>query len=384
MVAILIRLALLICLAAPAAAPAWAEGNLSLSIIAAPSDHQPVVGQMIPVTIRAVYDRKVAIEKLEIDPTDAFDWIQTGPDDWHEERIDGLPWIVMERHLAVWPKRSGPLQFGPARHRLTIIDRQSQRQDVVVEAKPLALSVGAFPALRGWHMAAEAVELTDELSTDAAHLQDGEQVVRTVRLRVLGALPEHLPPRPVVSENWLITFAAPVQRNLQLTADGPVAETVWTWQFRPHTGEPGMLEPVKIPYFNTRTHRLDAVEIPSLFIGYASFYTGQVPRGRVGAGQVWMLVGMAGLGLALGLLLAATRYAPEATRAGLRRFRARWSPIARLAMWRARRRGDLLTLLRLAGEAGQSAGKLARIEREIYGPPVADTGAAAGRTQPFG
>lgn len=357
------------------ALPALAEGNLSLSILAAPLDHRPVVGQMIPVTIRAVYDRKIANEDLEIDPTGAFDWIQTRPDDWHEERIDGLTWIVMERHLAIWPKRSGPLQFGPARHRLTIIDRQSQRQNVVVEAKPLALSVGEFPALRGWHMAASGVELTDELSTpDTAHLRDGEQVIRTVRLRVRGVLPEHLPPRPVVSENWLITFAAPVQRDLILTKEGPVSEAIWTWQFRPHTGEPGMLEPVEIPYFNTGTHQLDSVKISELYLGYASFYTGQIPRGRIDGKQILILVAMAVIGLVLGLMVAVTRYAPHGTRLGLQRFRARWSPFKRWAMRQARRRGDFLTLRRLAEETGQSARILAQIDDAIYGRPHSSNG----------
>lgn len=364
---------LLLCLAGPA----MAEGDLKLSILRDPGHPQPVVGEMVPITIRAVYDRKVANEHLEIAPSDVFDWIQTHPDDWHEERIDGLPKIVMERRIALWPKRAGPVQFGPARHRLTIIDRQSQRQDVVVTAPPLGLSVGEFPALRGWKLAASAIELTDTLSTDAAHLADGETVTREVRLRVRGALPEHLPPRPIVSENWLITFAAPVQRDLVLTAEGPVSEVLWTWQFRPHTGEPGLLEPVRIPYFNTLSRRIDTVEIPALTIGYASFYTGQVPTGRIGAGQIAALAALVGLGLAGGLGVAAISYAPERSGQGWRRFRARYSPFVRLAMIRAARRGDLLTLRRLGARAGWSADRLAALDQAIYARPGEGGGAPA-------
>lgn len=349
--------------------PALAEGNLSLTITAELGKNQPVVGEMINVTIRAKYDRKIANEKLEIDPSGAFDWIQTRPDDWREERIDGLPWIVMERHLAVWPKRAGMLYFGPARHRLTIIDKQSQRQDVVVEARPLALSVGEYPAQKGWHFASSAVELTDELSTNAARLADGEQVTRTVTLRALGVLPEHLPPRPVVSENWLITFAEPVQRDLILTEDGPVAEAVWRWQFRPHTGEPGMLEPVEIPYFNTQTHQLARVQIPQLFIGYASFYTGQTPRGQIEGRQVLWLLLVGFVGVVFGLGLAITRYAPDLTRTKWNELRGRYSPVLRLRYWQAKRRGDLLTMRRLGGVIGQSPARLSELERRIYGRP---------------
>ncbi|MFT4151564.1 MAG: hypothetical protein QM656_15290 [Paracoccaceae bacterium] len=348
--------------------PLRAEGNLTLTILADKAAH-PVAGEMVPITIRAVYDRKIANERLEIAPTDAFDWIQTQADDWHEEMIGGLPWIVMERHMAIWPKRAGLLHFGPVHHRLTIIDKASQRQEVVVTAPPLALSVGEFPALHGWHFTARKVEVTNHLSTDAARLADGEVAVRTVTLRALGALPEHLPPRPVVSENWLITFAPPVQRNLILTADGPVAEAVWTWQFRPHTGEPGVLDPVKIPYFNTTDRKIEVAEIPELAIGYASFFTGQVPTGRINPPQIWLLVGGMLAGLAAGLGLAAIRLAPEVTAGAWARLRRRWSPLPRWRLWQARRRGDLLAIRRAAEEAGRPATELARIDRQIYGRP---------------
>lgn len=363
----MVRLALLILWLSTL--PALAEGNLTLRILADDSAQHALAGEMIPITIRAVYNRKIANEKLELAPTDAFDWIQTAPDDWHEEMIDGLPWIVMERHLAIWPRRAGVLHFGPARHRLTVIDKQSQRKDVVVEAPPLALSVGAFPAERGWKLAARALELTDDLSTDAAHLADGETVTRRVTLRALGSLPEHLPPRPVVSENWLITFAAPVERNLTLTADGPVAEAVWTWQFRPETGEPGVLAPVTIPWFDSTNRRMTTVEIPPLTIGYASFYTGRVPTGRIGAAQVWAIAGMVLLGLCLGLGLAAIRLAPAATHGIWTRLCRHWSPLPRIRMWQARQRGDLLALRRAAEEAGLPPDRLARIDHAIYGRP---------------
>ncbi|WP_299359881.1 hypothetical protein [uncultured Paracoccus sp.] len=359
---------ILLLLFGPLAGALRAEGNLSLTLIT--ETRNPVVGEMIEVTIRGVYDRKIANEDLVIAPTDAFDWIQTHPDDWHEERIDGLPWIVFERRIAIWPRRAGTLQFGPVEHRLTVIDLRSQRRDVTVKARPLAVSVGEFPALKGWHMTGRAVELTDEVSTDAARLADGQLVTRTVRLRALGALPEHLPPRPVVSENWLITFAAPVERKLTLTEAGPVAEAVWTWQFRPHTGEPGMLDPVKIPFFNTREHRLDAVEIPPLAIGLASFYTGQRPTGRVGAGQIAFLSGVTLAGLLGGLGVGLWRLAPDLTRSGFRRLRSRWSPFLRVQLLRARRRGDLLGARRIMEEIGRPEAERHALDRRIYGRPA--------------
>ncbi|MBP7003631.1 hypothetical protein [Amaricoccus sp.] len=374
-------------LALALAGPAAAE-SLTLSFVPHPAHGGVVAGEMVPVTLRAVYDRKIALEDLTIAPSDSFDWVQTAPDHWKEELIDGKSWIVMERELAIVPKRPGLLHFGPATHELTIIDETSRRQERVVTAPPLTLSVGAFPGAvagdavavgagpaqdgHGWRWVAEKATLTQELSTDPSRLQDGETVIRRVTLRALGALPEALPPRPVVSEPWLITFAAPVERRLVLTTDGPVAEAVWTWQFRPETGEPGVIPPVTIPYFNAATRRMDALEIPPLPIGYASFYSNQVQTGRFDAAA--RLAGAASLlaGLGAGAAITLARGTPDATRDGLRRLLRRWSPLLRLRMRRAARDGDLLTLRRLLAATRPDATEAAALlDRAIYRPGAA-------------
>jgi hypothetical protein len=346
-----------------------AAESLTLSFVPHPAHESVIAGEMVPVTLRAVYDRKVAREALEIAPSDSFDWVQTGPDRWQEEMIGGKSWITMERPLAIVPKRAGLLRFGPATHRLTIIDEASRRQERVVVAAPLSLAVGEYPAERGWKWVAEEATLSDEISTDPSRLRDGETVTRRVTLRARGTLPEALPPRPVVSEPWLITFAAPVERRLILTEDGPVSEVVWVWQFRPETGEPGVLAPVEIPYYNAATRRLDALEIPALPIAYASFYTSQVQTGRFDgrARAAEALALAAGVLAGAGLILS--RQAPEATRAGWARLRRRWSPVLRLRLRRAARDGDLLALRRLLQEVRPEAREAAAlVEEAIYRP----------------
>lgn len=236
-------------------------------------------------------------------------------------------------------------------------------------ARPVEISVGAFPKERGWKLAAHDVTLTNELSTDPARLRDGETVTRRVTLRAAGALPEMLPPRPVVSENWLITFAAPVERRLTLTAEGPVAEAIWTWQFRPETGEPGVIPPVTIPFFNTETRRMDAVEIAALPIGYASFFTGQIRTGRFAASDVLPIALALAAGLGAGLALLLRFRVPETTRAGWARALRRRSPLLAWRIRRAARQGDLLALRRLLAEARPEAtAAAALVERAIYAP----------------
>ena len=138
MVRLAFPLALALCLAP---GPIAAE-SLSMSFVPHPAHETVVAGEMVPVTLRAVYDRKIALQALEVAPSDSFDWIQVAPDRWREERIDGKAWITMERDLVVVPRRSGPLRFGPATHTLTIIDEESQRQDRVVVAPPICCRSG--------------------------------------------------------------------------------------------------------------------------------------------------------------------------------------------------------------------------------------------------
>ena len=339
--------------------------SLTLTFVPHPLHDEIVAGEYVPVTLRAVYDRKVAREDLTIAPSDSFDWLQAAPDDWHEEMIDGLRWIVMERKLALFPKHAGLLHFGPAAHKLTIIDENSRWVEREVVAHPLTLSVGAFPKERGWKLAAGAVELTDELSTDASRLADGQTVTRKVTLRAQGALPEMLPPRPVVSENWLITFAAPVERRLTLTAEGPVAEAIWTWQFRPETGEPGVLEEVVIPYFDTDARGMRSVSIPPLPIAYASFAESRVEAGDFGPRDRLAGLAAGGAGLAAGLGILGWRRAPAGAAATLARWGRRWSPRRRWRIRRLARSGELLALraevedlLGPADRAGPDGGEL--------------------------
>lgn len=363
-----IRAALLCLLATPALA------EKTLEIVAAPLSPRIVEGEMIPVTIRGIYDTKIAIERLTILPSDRFDWVQLTDDDWREERIEGRNRIVFERRLALFARQTGIASFGPAEHELTVINAASRREPVTVESHRLDLSIAPLPFTErnGWHFAARSLTLTDDLSTRPDRLEDGETVTRRVTLRAEGALPEMLPPRPVVSENWLITFAAPIERSMELTPDGPVSTVIWTWQFRPETGEPGVLEPVAIPYFNTTSRRIEQVEIPALPIGYASFERSRVVGGDIG----WTSRAMMAGGLALGLMLgtAAILRGNRTTHGMLRALARRWSPLPAWHLRQAERSGDLLALRRAAAEwvaarperATGAAEALREMDRAIY------------------
>ena len=375
----MVRLALLLLLLAGVARAEQPEGK-SLVILAEPRARPVVAGEMVPVTIRGVYDTEIALERMEIAPSPSFDWIQLAPDDWRNEMVDGIRRRVVERRLAVFPKVSGIDSFGPVDHHMTVIGVGSQRTEVTVHAQPISIAVAPMPDVPpfekpwGWRFAAARLTITDELSTDPAQLVDGETVERVVTLRAEGALPEMLPPRPVIQEPWLITFAAPVETGFERSAEGLVSTAVWRWQFRPETGEPGVIPPVPIPFFNTTTREVEAVEIPALPIGYASFAASQGPGGEMGAGARLGYLGALGLGLVAGG--AALTWRLDRPAGFLGRIARRWSPLPLWRLRRAARAGDLRALRRAAeaylarAEAHRPdlrARALAGLDAAIYG-----------------
>ena len=145
---------------------------------------------------------------------------------------------------------------------------------------------------------------------------------------------------------------------------------VWVWQFRPETGEPGVIPPIAIPYFNATTRRMDKVEIAALPIGYASFYTSQVQTGHFDAAARLAEAGALLAGLARRRRRSSSRRrAPDTTRAAWTRLRRRWSPLLRWRLRRAARDGDLLAARRLLAETRPEAAEAAALlDAAIYGP----------------
>ncbi|MCB4767912.1 hypothetical protein LGR54_04785 [Ancylobacter sp. Lp-2] len=264
---------------------------------------QPVVGEMIPVTLRGEYTRQITLETLTFPGSDTYDWVQLARDQWRDEQIGGRTVRVFERRLAVFPRHSGPLAIGPVTHHLTVVGANNLREPLDVTAPPISLPVAPFPGpatpLSARHLAVE-----DTLSTAPGALRDGETLVRRVTVTADGTLPHLLPPRPAMREPWLISFAAPEQRELRLTPEGPVTTVTWDWHLRPKTGEPGVLPAVALPWFDTVTRQMRVAEIPAIPFGYASFGdnrsgTEHLTAGQAGAAFFTFAAGtLAGLGAA--------------------------------------------------------------------------------------
>ena len=299
----MVRLALvLILLALPAAAQD--RDRLHLELVLDPRTEPPFAGEMILATIRGTYRAGITREDLKLRPMTDFDWSRLGQDVWSDQRIDGRSARVMERRIAFYPKRAGTLDILPIAHELEIVAADGGREKAIVRSDPVRIEVREVPEGAGdaW-LPVRALELSDTWSVDPARLADGQSTERRVVLRALGATPEMLPPQPRLREPWLITFAPPETRDLQVTPEGPVTTLVWTWTLRPVTGEPGVLPEVTIPWFDTDARSVRRAVIPAASIGYASFADSGTSgwRSDPGVGRAHLL--FAALGLLLGSAL---------------------------------------------------------------------------------
>ncbi|TCK29008.1 oxygen tolerance protein BatD [Ancylobacter aquaticus] len=313
-----------------------------------PEGAHPVAGEMIPVTLRGEYTSRIALETLNFPGSAAYDWMQLARDQWRDEEIAGRTVRVFERRLAVFPRHAGTLTLGPVTHHLTVVDETNLRAPLDVTAAPVTLAVAPYPG-EGTPLSARSLTVEDTLSAAPGELRDGETLVRRVTLKAQGALPHMLPPRPILREPWLISFAAPEQREMLPTPAGPVTTVVWEWHLRPTTGEPGVLPPVPIAWFDTAAREMRMAEITALPFGYASFRdnrsgTERLPAAESGAG--WLALVAGGL---TGISLCVTGLAPR-RRAQILRDLRRLSPFDPTRRWlkRAARTGDLFAIRRAA------------------------------------
>lgn len=351
-----------------AAGGARAEGDARLMVL---HDHgNPVVAEMVELTLRGEYDLTVSLEDMQFPGSADYDWIQIARDDWHKERVQGRLLQIFERRIALFPRRAGPLTIGPIAHRLTHVRPDGQRAEMVVTSAPTTLNVRPFPAAAP-PLAARQLTLTDELSADPGRLRKDEILTRRVTIEALGALAHQLPARPDLTEPWLISFTQPERRETLLTDQGPVARVIWEWQLRPKTGEPAILRAHAFSWFDTDSRQVEVAPlkpIPFGFVGFGSNF-GAAPQAVWRNLPLALLALLGGMGAALALLLRGQGLLPAGA---LRRRLRRWwpGPHAR-AMRRAARSGDLAALRAAADRHLHWQGRpppavLADLDRQLY------------------
>ncbi|WJS86846.1 hypothetical protein [Paracoccus sp. TOH] len=353
------------------ALPAAAQDSLRLIL----PKMQPVVGEMIPVTIRGEYTGWIALEEMTFPDSAGYDWIQLGPDEWRDERVEGRSRRIFQRHVAVFARRPGSLEIGPVSHHLTKAEGNARLPAEVI-APPVSIDVQPYPA-PGTPLVTRSLKVTDELSGDPARISDDQTILRRITLTAEGTMAHLLPPRPELRERWLISFTAPERRETRLTERGPVAFVQWEWHLRPITGEQGTLPSMRFSWFDANKREMRGDITRPIPFGYGKQSENLGGAAMVPRGLAWQALAALAAGCLAGLALLLRDRGFRPVR-GLQRLWHRLRPNRALPALRAAARGDDLFALRRAAEdyvrAESQAGRqprptaIARLDAALFGP----------------
>ncbi|MFL1876620.1 hypothetical protein ACIKT0_15820, partial [Hansschlegelia beijingensis] len=272
-------LALAILLAGPmlAAAPAVAQersifDDVKLEVLPETHGVDPYPNELILVRIRGTYRPRIKIQHLLQPSLTDFGWMHLTMDRAFETNFGGFSATGYERVIAVFAEKSGPLTIGSFTHKLSVVDGVGSRE-LEVKSPPVTINIAKWNGPGGpsdpaaWWLPASEVRVTDEWASDPNHVPRGETTRRTVTIEAFGVTAEQLPPPPVMRSPGVISFRGPTERDTRITATGPVARAVYRWDMRPTTAFPAIVEPVRIPWFDTVSRTMRTATIPAQRMG---------------------------------------------------------------------------------------------------------------------
>lgn len=335
--------------------------DVELTVTIENADVTPFQGEMVLLTIHGVYRRHITREKLIQPDLEGFNWMQLGQDHWYETQVRGKKVKNFKRRMALFPEQAGELTIGPFMHHLTLTDEGDDWFDHDIRSEPLTITVDTAPQVDGWWFPVRRLQISDDWSNAPDQLQEGEGVLRVIRITAVGASPDMIPPMPELTSPSAMIFPHPEQRLVELSSQGPVSIAFWRWTIRPGSSRSAILEPLTFDYFDTTTRQAHSATITAQRVAMDETNlpdpvpppapARQQPALMAGTGLIALLVG-------LSVLLLGQNFS------GLARLHAipAFNPLHR-RLRRAARHGDLADIRRTA---------VAILQREDPCPQAAD------------
>ena len=209
-------------------------------------------GEMILLKVRGFFKIRIAREKLIQATLDGFDWMQLGEDQWSKDTSQGGEILQYERVIALFPNRVGTIAIEPFLHELELWTQNGKRFGYELESDTLSIDVAERPQSDDWWLPARRISVNDRWSNAPDKLGTGEGALRVVTITAQGVLPEQLPPMPVLGSAGALVFPHPEVRETRLYRSGPVTRVFWRWTVRPENPPSAYLEPIRLPYFDTK------------------------------------------------------------------------------------------------------------------------------------
>lgn len=121
-----------------------------------------------------------------------------GDDRSYEAVINGTPYGVIERVIAIYPQESGEIELSPARFEARVLRNGRITGRKVYESEPLIVTVLPTPPLpadypdASW-LPARDLQLSENWSRDEGEITAGEPLTRRVTISALGQLETQIP-----------------------------------------------------------------------------------------------------------------------------------------------------------------------------------------------
>ena len=253
------------------------DEDLFMEVEAAPKS--PYIQSQVLYTMRLY--TKVDISQARLNEPELADAVieKLGDDSNYNTQVNSVNYSVTERKYAIFPQKSGQLTIKPLvlTAEVVTINRPSfngffnsqMTKTKRVESKAITLDVKPAPAsFPGQHwLSAEQLILKQEWSGDIQQMKVGEPLTRTLTLLAKGTTVGQLPELNTTKTNDQLK-AYPDQPVLQeqKKIDGLLAFREEKIALIPSTAGSYTLPAIEIPWFNTKSQKIEVARIPETTI----------------------------------------------------------------------------------------------------------------------
>jgi hypothetical protein len=264
------------------------DEDLFLEVEATPES--PYVQSQIIYTLR-LYTR-VNIAQASLSEPELADSVveKLGEDSTYNTEANGINYSVTERKYAIFPQKSGLMTIKPLILNAQVISSgrpsfngffsQQMTKTKRVESKAITLNVKPVPAeFTGKHwISAEELHLKQEWSGDFQKMKVGEPLTRTLSLLAKGTTVGQLPElNTAKTDDQLKAYPDQPVIQEQKKPDGIIAFREEKIALIPSKSGDFILPAIEIPWFNTKTQKMELTQIPETTITAASI-PGVVPQ----------------------------------------------------------------------------------------------------------
>jgi len=280
----------------PALSGDWRPRVTDFEALVSFSNEQPIVGEQVVVDIKLRHKHQIANETISIPDFAGFDVLrvyeqrrtietqalgvadeqQTKNGSASHSNLTGAEptssepdtstneWRQIAWRLLLHAKRSGDIDIQPITWSGTMIKSRSQRGDFKQQFKSAALRVRPTPADRpDWWLPASSVQLSDSWSKDVRTLSAGDEIIRTITLRVKNVLSNQIPDIEPYPTRALTSTLIRSSRDHQINGEHTLATGVFEFRMVAQSPIPVFLDTVRVPWWNVDTNEHEEAIIPA-------------------------------------------------------------------------------------------------------------------------